>query len=122
MKEIKFRFFCPPAKGFVQDYKFSGLIKELFEKDPLLIPSQCTGLKDKNGKEVFEGDIIEIGENGFREKKTAVIDFLYGAFVAKFIGAQGTMNFMFLYQIGLFEVVGNKFENPELLQNAPPDI
>ena len=59
-RKIKFRFWCPAGKAFVQDYNYNGAVDELFdEKDfDTLVPQQFTGLIDKNGVEVYEGDLI----------------------------------------------------------------
>jgi len=64
-RKIKFRFWCPAGKAFVRDYKYNGLVDELFdEKDfDTLIPQQFTGLIDKNGVEVYEGDLINFSVN-----------------------------------------------------------
>lgn len=57
-RPFKFRFWCPAAKTFVQDYNYNGSVDELFE-DNILIAQQYIGIKDKDGKEIYEGDIVE---------------------------------------------------------------
>ena len=60
MRKIKFRFWCPAGKAFVHDYRYDGLVDELFDGSDYntLLPQQFTGLIDKNGKEIYEGDLI----------------------------------------------------------------
>jgi uncharacterized phage protein (TIGR01671 family) len=59
---LQFRFWCPVGKAFISDYKYSGRVDELFDEKEydILIPQQCTGLKDKNGKLAYEGDVLEL--------------------------------------------------------------
>jgi hypothetical protein len=109
-RTIKFRFWNPPAKAFVEHYKYSGLVDELFEQDDMLIPCQYTGLQDKNGKDVYENDLVRIDKIGFREIRTGKIGFKHGAFCVEFLEPTSTVSFNFMHQLGPFEVIGCALE------------
>ena len=76
---------------------------------------QSTGLKDKNGKEIFEGDIVD-----YKGRK-AVIKWhgSYASFIYRFVdelqerASDWEPLFLACYH---FEVIGNIYENPELLE------
>jgi len=60
MDKNKFRFWCDAGKAFVQNYKYNGLVDELFDpRDVILTSQQFVGILDKNMKEIFEGDVIK---------------------------------------------------------------
>ena len=73
---------------------------------------QYTGLHDKNGKEIWENDIVEITREGIYEK--GIIIFKNGCFFIK-----SKENLLALYNCELnnykVKVIGNITDNPELL-------
>lgn len=78
---------------------------------------QFTGLRDKNGMKIFEGDIVEIELN---DRPSPYIDKL----VCKF--SNGGFNFFYKgierilsVDITTYEVIGNTYQNPELLTTKP---
>jgi len=107
--------------------------------DGEIIVMQSTGLKDKNGKEIFEGDIVAVpyitplGELGGVEDKDArsAVGFEHGQFVllrkpqsqsivawcrkeeGEYVSNFG--NLKVLYDQTELEIIGNIHENPELL-------
>ena len=81
--------------------------------------SQFTGLLDKNGEEIYEGDILRISEFA-----NVVCEFRYGAFgyiyCNEFHPFAGNTNYTFNPKNTdkEFEVIGNIYDNPELLEGG----
>ncbi len=76
------------------------------------VAQQFTGLKDSTGKEIYEGDIVECND-GLKGRiyGEVVYDQEYGAFRIAFTDI---LQWTF-YRAENPEVIGNIFENPELL-------
>lgn len=74
---------------------------------------ECTGLHDKNGELIFEGDIISTGE----DKYVVKFDSFIASFVKDAIGE--FVKPMLLDEVNMslrFEVIGNIHDNSELLE------
>ena len=112
-REIKIRAWDKIAKRFIPCH--AGLFVEVLEEggfkfpiytkdsDENIILTQYTGLKDKDGNEIYEGDVVEgLSLRNFKVKEVVNWD--------KF------QWFPFAGHWGLrdFEVIGNIYSNPEL--------
>ncbi len=122
MREIKFRAWDKDYKKMISVDEIDLFLKQIRywkEKDeePITLNKgdyelmQFTGLKDKNGKEIYEGDIIRLNNDN---EIIGEITFEKGCFVyLEKIGDSEALNH---FKEKQFEIIGNKFENPELLK------
>jgi len=74
-----------------------------------IVPLQSTGLADKNGRAIFEGDIVRLADN------TAVVEFDRGEFIAMAKGVCCRFNLLVSPEEREIEIMGNRFEHPHLL-------
>ena len=135
MREIKFRAWDRENKEMldVQELDYQGsysgqpmvrttMYNDYFDTEDMIL-MQYTGLKDKNGKEIYEGDIVQFKGN-YKDKRKLVVfwdSMKSGFFItpihcykyrvkektylrAEFINAKNK------------EIIGNIYENPELLE------
>jgi uncharacterized phage protein (TIGR01671 family) len=133
-REIKFRVYDKKLKKYMTLKEYQDLHAIEVETDGTLILSpryrfmdsmmidtdafdvqEFTGLHDKNGKEIYESDIVEVTRQCIWEK--GIVVFIDGCF---FIKVKETLLALYEcepnnYQL---EVIGNIYENPELLKGA----
>ena len=78
---------------------------------------QSTGQKDKNGKEIYEGDIL-IDDMDIVEGAKHVVEFCYGSFCEDVESRNGCDHFSRTFPSWRNqEVIGNIYENPDLLED-----
>jgi len=123
-RELKFRAWNIPNKTMYMDIQNGVLCQN--EKGHIVLGTsfgtickdagskvmQFTGSVDNEGKEIYEGDIVELS-NGFHPKLRPIIFDDYGAWSIGILGVSfGQMKANGFVHC---KIVGNIYENPELL-------
>ena len=128
MREIKFRAWDKDLKRWtnysIDDdllmfYDKQGECWEIDQEGKRFILCQYTGLKNFNGKEIYEGDIIRaldywIGVAKFFDKNPA---FIFEAIDKNYRGSRVSMT-QFDRHV---KIIGNIYENPEMLEEISND-
>ena len=97
------------------DFSIIYQTEPTFEKHSVYTDTlgQYTGLTDMNGKEIFEGDIVQ----NIITKETAIVRW-YTEHSAFMLYDKNNNKVYFLYDndFNLIEIIGNIYDNPELLE------
>ena len=105
MRTIKFRIFNKKIKSYIGIHSSAIMIDELNNLNDNLIVEQFTGLHDKNGKEIYEGDIVTDGVGKYK----IIYDLKLAGYQPYCIFRDDPENYC--------EVIGNIYENPELIKH-----
>jgi uncharacterized phage protein (TIGR01671 family) len=123
MREIKFRAFDTKGDGMFYDiqngitfddgskYTFDRFLNPDANDSHEWIVMQFTGLKDKNGKEIYEGDVVVLDtypEWGFKNAE-GVVEYIGSAFYVQHWTLSGRPE-------NKRQVLGNIYEHPHLLK------
>lgn len=90
-------------------------VPDMTEVEPSTI-CQCTGLKDKSGKLIWENDIVRIVYNGIEYIYKVIWDVSELDFKATNGKENYKSNFQYLTCCEEIEIIENIFDNPELLK------
>jgi hypothetical protein len=82
---------------------------DLFIVDPATV-GQFTGLQDADGNDIYEGDMLLSDENA------EVFEVVYDA--PRFCFKDNVFGFRFLNHPEFFHVIGNRYDNPELIEEG----
>lgn len=109
-REIRFRCWNNCLREYIPEDELMDSFGECLKEKHLYI-EQYTGLTDKNGKEIYEGDIVEFGLSGRAERGYVAYADEYTSFEV-----YSKRDFIFGCLFGHAGIViGNIHQNPELL-------
>ncbi len=108
MREIKFRVWNNITNKWIIPKKecFVPINNSILLHGDYYRFQQYTEVKDKNGKEIYEGDFLKYGN------RRGIVEFFAGMFICSW--ADQTDDTLAFMQIANMEIVGNIFETPQI--------
>lgn len=115
--EWKYGFLSIEPKGLVIKEPYKNESSKVWHIDADTV-GQYTGMHDKNGTKIFEGDIVKYGDTVhnvvFEQRNgTAYFGLVYSTLE--------TLSFGYYQDLKQIEVIGNIYDNPELLKGENND-
>lgn len=124
---FKFKAWDTIGKRMYRDIQFTDWFHKALKNESVIV-LQCTGLKDKDGKLIYEGDIVKFflynvqlanGTMGDATEKGKIV-FSNGEFVAEYLPPYNWDPMCpcraIMHPHDDAAVIGNIYENPELLK------
>jgi uncharacterized phage protein (TIGR01671 family) len=124
MREIKFRAWLKDKQVMTSSFElFDNDEDYLLNGDGLHVRNaeimQYTGLKDKNGKEIYEGDIVTLWNGLYDLKEHYVVRWYQFGFDYSNPSNPDETHY---FPQDKIEVIGNIYENPELLEPKSEEL
>ena len=125
VQEQKYLYFDLLNKGSLSDFEYFATEESPDYNEQIecpdtncwaLIMEQCTGLRDKNDKLIFEGDFVKA--YGFNNSFILICCFKSTSFCLCYTDGR---IYNFVDSVAPIEVIGNVHENPELLEQNNDD-
>ena len=118
MREIKFRTWNKVTKVMYNSaiYNCKDSFDMILKSPQIYEVMQYTGLKDKNGVEIYEGDVLHKQGYwdiyiGFNERSSS-----FGFIAVDWVVTQGNFQTLSEQNMLTYEIIGNIHENSELLK------
>lgn len=123
IRQINFRVWDRKKEKMVEAKTFTNSTQSSGSRHIIM---QFTGIEDDNGNEIYEGDIVKVGDPQEPEHCTTHIVIWGGEYYPAFTlkpGLETTENVFSYLQLAAdsyeqFWIAGNAFENPELLDEC----